>query len=375
MKRPTTLAVLLLVFATSCVSTRSAPAGSASGAAAAQRMREYFDNGMAKIADGAVAEGARQLVSVLAERRKPGVSGSDVDEIAALAETELAKIGAALSLEAGPEWIDDANNQRTGGTFDAGTPGALQPSVILTYNMGRARSLVAGAPVVFRFERGGGTLTAAVNTNALGQATCSLGRFNDASGEQVVRASVEFRVEGFVYRFEGVMKDFVYAPPGRRAVIVALERTPTGVVQPPVILDAVFNAIKGVNLDFSQYDGALAPERFLTCFAGDPAAIRALGLENDTVYLVMALNECTQTVQIVAQGKALNMWKAPTNATIRIIRASDGKVLFSAIANETGQGNTPEKAALDGLARAVPAARTIIESRLAEIRAALAGGK
>lgn len=338
-------------------------------------MREYLDNGIAKIADGAVAEGARLLVAVLAERRTPGAAGSDVDEIAGRAGTELAKLGAALSLEAGPEWIDEANNQRTGSTLEVGTPRALQPSVILTYNMGRGRSLVAGAPVAFSFEHGGGTLTAAVNTNALGQATCSLGRFDSAASEQVVRAAVEFRVEGFAYRFEGVTKDFAYAPPGRSAVIVALERTPTGVVQPPVILDAVFNALKNVHLDFSHYDGALAPDRFLKCFAGDPASIKALGLENNTVYLVMVLNECPLPVQIVVQGKAMNMWKASASATVRLIRAADGKILFSAIAEASGQGNTSEKAAHDGLARAVPETLTMIKSRLAEINAALGEGK
>jgi hypothetical protein len=374
MQRIAALVVFVVAVAAACVSSGPAPESRAGGGGAVARMREYLVTGMTKVADGAVAEGARQLVAVLAERRKPGVAGAEADEIASLAETELGKIAAALSLEAGPEWMDEANNQRTASTLDVGTPKALQPSVILTYNMGRGRSLVSGAPIAFAFERGGGTLTAAVNTNELGQATCSLGRFDDVAAEQVVRAAVEYRVEGFVFRFEGVMKDFAFAPPGNRAVIVALERTPAAVVQPPVVLDAVFNALRGVSLDFSHFDGALAPREFQKLFAGDRSAIAALGLGEDVAYLVTVLNDCTRITQIVVQGKAMNLWKAPTSATVRLIRAADGKILFSGTAEAAGQGGTGEKAASDGLSAAASAIANLIAGRLPEIEAALAEG-
>jgi len=377
MNRVAALLVVVVAVAAACVSGGPGPASEsrAGPTGAIARMREYLDNGMAKVADGAVAEGARQLGAVLAERRRPGVAGPDADEIAALAETELGKLGAALSLEAGPEWLDERNNQRTAGTLDVGTPKALQPSVILTYNLGRGRSLVAGAPVTFAFERGGGTLTASVNTNELGQATCSLGRFDDVAREQVVRAAVEYRVDGFVYRFEGVMRDFAYAPPGTRAIIVALERTPVAVGQPPAVLDAVFNALRGVDLDFAHFDGALAPREFQKLFAGDRTAIAALGLGEDVAYLVTVLNECATATQIVLQGKAMNLWKAPTPATIRLIRAMDGKILFSATADTGGQGGTAEKAAADGLSAAASAIAQAVSGRLSEIEAALAGGR
>jgi hypothetical protein len=375
MKRPALLAALGCAIAASCVSTGPATAARENGSGSISRMRDYFDNGMAKVADGAVAEGARQLVAVLAERRKIGAGGGEADEIAELAETELGKLGAALSLDAGPEWVDASNNQRTASTLDVGTPKALQPSVILTYNMGRGRSLVAGAPIVFRFERGGGALTAAVNTNELGQATCSLGRFDSTASEQVIRAAVEYRVEGFVFRFEGVLKDFAYAPPGRKAVILALERASTGIVQPPSVLDAAFNALKGVDLDFSHYDGALAPDRFLKVFAGDAAAITALGLERCTAYLVTVLNECAPPKQVMLDGKAYNIWKAAAGATIRLIRTADGKIIFSGTADGAGQGGTAEKAASDGLSAAASALAKMLGERVAEIRAALAERK
>jgi hypothetical protein len=169
------------------------------------------------------------------------------------------------------------------------------------------------------------------------------------------------------------MKDFAYAPPGRRAVIVALERTPTGVVQPPVILDAVFNALEGVNLDFSHHDGALAPDRFLNCFAGDPAAIRALGLEKDTVYLVMALNDCT----LIEKSKNYqNILIAYVTPTVRIIRVADGKILYSATTTRVqGAGPTEGLALPRGFRFAADAIAEKIRGDLAGIQAALAGGK
>jgi len=371
MKRLAILVPIVCVVLSSCTSTGLTSPTTSGSSGSVPRMRDYLDNGMAKVADGAIAEGARQLVAVLAERRKVAAAGGEADEIAELARTELGKIGAALRLDAAPEWLDEKNNQRTGSTRDIGNPKALQPSVILTYNMGRGRSLVAGAPIAFSFERGGGTLTASVNTNELGQATCSLGRFDGVDREQLIRAAVEYRVEGFTFRFEGVARDFAYAAPGRRAVIVALERSPTAVMQQPLVLDRVYTALKDANLDLSHYNGALAPELFLKVLAGDPAAIRALGLEKETVYLVTAMNDCTK----VERNTTYNIMQASLLTTVRIIRVADGSVLYSNTIQRTKSATTESIAVTFGLQEAAAGIAEKLREALPEIRAALAGGK
>ena len=111
------------------------------------------------------------------------------------------------------EWLDENKNQLTGSTLDIGSPGAMQPSVILSYNMGRGRTLVPAAPVVFQFVKGGGTLTGYVTTNEYGQATCSVASLDSQAGESVIRASVVFRVNDFSWAPQGLEKDFVFVPP------------------------------------------------------------------------------------------------------------------------------------------------------------------
>jgi len=146
-------------------------------------MRDYLDNAWRRSPTAPWPRGARQLVAVLAERRRLAAGGGEADEIAEIAETELGKLAPRSRSRPVPSGSTRRTTSATASTLDVGTPRALQPSVILTYNMGRGRSLVAGAAIAFGFERGGGSLTAAVNTNDLGQATCSLGRL-DSTGER-----------------------------------------------------------------------------------------------------------------------------------------------------------------------------------------------
>ncbi len=97
--------------------------------------------------------------------------------------------------------------------------------MILTLNYGGAgKALVTGAPIQFEFIQGGGVLTAFVNTNDYGQANCNLASLDNPNSENIIRASLVYKTRGFAYAFEGVTKDFVYAPPARRATILVMER-------------------------------------------------------------------------------------------------------------------------------------------------------
>ena len=349
------------------------PAAAETGGEAGARMREYLSNGLAKINEGSVTEGIRQLVAVLAERQALASAPREVQDIAGRAEAELTKLGAALSLDSGLEWVDANKNQLTGSVLDVGSPKGIQPSVILSYNMGRGRTLVAGAPILFEFAKGGGVLTASVSTNEYGQATCSIARLDSQSQESVIRAALVYTVKGFTYEVQGVQRDFVYAPPSRRATILVLERHPKGLNQPPIILDAVYNTLKGVAFDFSHYDGVLMGEAFMNVFSGEPKAIQSLGMQKDVSYLVMVLNDCIAVNQVVLDGKTYNIFKSQTTATTRLIRVADGKILYSgAVQGVLGQGGDTGKALLDGFRKAAEAMSGKLSKDLPEISAALA---
>jgi hypothetical protein len=371
----------LTAFLTACASTGPSPeprvggmtAEAASSTGALSRMKEFFSSGTARIDEGNVMEGARQLVAVLAEAESLINPPRDAMDLARGAEAALTSLGAALAMDSGLEWVDQGKNQLSASALEAGSPTGLQPSVILSYNMGRGRTLVAGAPILFEFVKGGGVLTGFVSTNEYGQATCSIARLDSQTQESVIRAGVVFTIDGFSYRMQGVQRDFVYVPPARRATILALERLPRGTNQPPIILDPVYNALKGVAFDFSHYDGVLMGDAFMRVFSGDPKAIQALGMQKEVSYLVMVLNDCTAVNQVVLDGKTYNIFKSQTTATTRIIRVADGKILYSgAVQGVPGQGGDAAKAGLEGLRRAATEMADKLLKDLAEINAALA---
>jgi hypothetical protein len=371
------LAALLAFLPAGCQSTAPAPKPASSGQKdPAALMNDYLAAGRQKIDEGSVVEGARQLVAVLGELEKLQAPSAPAVEAAEQAQADLTRLAAALSLDSGVEWLDANKNQLSGSTIDVGSPGAMQPSVILSYNMGRGRTLVAGAPIAFEFTRGGGALTGFVSTNEYGQATCSVASLDTQAGESVIRASLAVTVNGYTWRPQGLVRDFLFVPPARRATILAMERHPQGTSQPPLILDPVYNALKGVAFDFSHYDGVLMGEAFARVFSGDPKAIQALGVQKEVSYLVMVLNDCAAVNQVVIDGKTYNIYRSRTTATTRIIRVADGKILYSAaVQSVQGQGGDAAKAIQDGLRKAAAEMADRLTKDLAEIGAALAQRK
>jgi hypothetical protein len=369
------LPVLAIIILASCGTTGGTQGtGATLGAKDAEdRMKSYLSNGIDKVNQGAVSEGIQQLIAVLSVKQKTVSPTPAVNDLANRAEKELTTIGSALSLDSGTEWLDENKNQISASVLDVGTPKALQPSVILAYNMGLGRTLVAGAPIFFEFIQGSGTITSYVTTNEYGQANCSVAKLDSQAKEQIIRASLIYRVDGFTYRFQGVEKDFAYVPPTLTATILVLEKSSSGPNQPPIILDSVYNTLKDVTFSFSQYDGALLGDEFSKVFGGDPKAITAMGMKKGISYLVMVLNDCYNVQQLELDGKKYNLWKGYATATTRIIRVADGKILYSGqVQNVSGQGGTPDKSVLDTYRVAATAMAEKLKADLKDINAVLA---
>jgi hypothetical protein len=340
----------------------------------ARRLNEYLENGLAKVDQGAISEGINQLVTVLAEAGAAGSTSGDIRAIVDTAETELTKIGAGLELEAGTEWVDANKNQISVSSIDVGGENALNPSVILTYNFGSGKALITGAPIYFEFVRGSGLLTNFVATNDYGQSNCAIARLDNPNGENIVRASLVYRVKGYSYPFQGITKDFVYVPPARKATILVMEKAGEMIQDDPVILDSVYNRLKDMAFDFSQYNGVLLGDAFMKVFGGDPDEIRRLGLEKEVSYLVMVLSDGYYVNQVELGGKKYNIFKSQTTATTRIIRVSDGKVMYSGTVQAVGgQGGSEDKAILDGFRNAAQAMAEKLEADYPEIDGVLAG--
>jgi hypothetical protein len=340
-----------------------------------QKMEIYLETGVAKIRQGLVSEGIKQLVSVLAEKQKLTRSFPQAEETAQAAEIELTKLQATIALEADPIWLDSALNQKSGSTLYV----SFGPVVILTQRTQTGRSLISNAPIRFEFLKGSGTITQEVNTNEYGQASCTIGSFDSAQKEHVIRASLTVTVGDFVHRMEGVYRDFLYAPPSNRAAILVLERSEHGVAEDPYILPPVFETLKKLEYDFSLYNGVLSPEDFMHIYAGKAASIGKLDLEEGISYLVVLLNDCYSVRQLELGGRKLNLFVSDAKATTRIIRVADGKIMFqksvelSKNRNTHGQGGSEAKAVLDVLRRASHAMAEALEASFVEIRRSMTG--
>jgi len=340
----------------------------------AQRLNEFLENGLEKLDRGVISEGINQLVSVLAGADAAGSVSGDIRVIVNAAETELTKIAAGVEMEAGTEWVDANKNQISASAIDVGTEYSLNPSVILTYNFGAGKALITGAPIYFEFAQGSGLLTNFVATNDYGQANCAIVRLDNPNAETIVRASLIYRIKGYSYPFQGITKDFVFVPPARKAAILVMEKAGEKIQDDPVILDSVFNRLKDMAFDFSQYNGVLLGDDFMKVFGGDPNSIKRMGLEKEVSYLVMVLNDGYYVNQVELGGKKYNIFKSQTTATTRIIRVSDGKIMYSGTVQAVGgQGGTEDKAILDGFRNAAQAMAEKLETDYPEIDGVLAG--
>jgi len=340
----------------------------------AQRLNEFLENGLQKLDQGAISEGINHLVSVIAEASAAGSTSGDIRAIVNTAETELTKVAAGLEMEAGTEWVDANKNQISASAIDVGSEYSINPSVILTYNFGAGKALITGAPIYFEFVQGSGLLTNFVATNDYGQANCAIARLDNPNAETIVRASLIYRVKGYSYPFKGITKDFVFIPPARKATILVMEKAGVKIQDDPVILDSVYNRLKDMAFDFSQYNGVLLGDDFMKVFGGDPSSIKRMGLEKEVSYLVMVLNDGYYVNQVELGGKKYNIFKSQTTATARIIRVSDGKIMYSGTVQAVGgQGGSEDKAILDGFRNAAQSMAEKLETDYPEIDKALAG--
>ena len=145
-----------------------------------------------------------------------------------------------MALEADTQWLDRQGNQIAAQTLEM----ELMPSVILTIKQETGRSLISNAPIQFSFVKGGGVLTSPVNTNDFGQANCAIAGIDNPQAEQVVKASLVYKVRGFTYAFSGVQREFVYRPPLQKATILVMEQSRLGVASDPFVVDPVFQELK-----------------------------------------------------------------------------------------------------------------------------------
>ncbi|MBN1797841.1 MAG: hypothetical protein JW822_04665 [Spirochaetales bacterium] len=377
MKKIITLGLLCLVIVFGCKTDADTVQDVAADdeAALVSEMETYLNNAFEKMDQMAVSEGLNQFVAVLAIKDKLKKPSVKAEELVKSAETELTKIASGLRLFPGPDWLDENDNQITGSTMELGKEKALNPEVLLVYNVG-GEIAVTGAPVEFSFIKGGGLLDKTVTTNDYGQALSLIAKVNDVKQEVVVRATVTVTVKGYTYRFENVTRDFIFVPPSRRATIIVYESAPDFISDHPFIFDTAYKTLKNIDFDFTQYNGVLMGKEFLKVFGGDIGAIKKLALEQGVPYLVMVYNDCYRLNKAHAD---FEIYISEVKATLRIIRVADGKILFETVAyadkahDNPGQGSSMEKARNNGFQKAAKELESDLKKKFKQINEALLG--
>ncbi len=337
-----------------------------------KKMKTYLANASQKMEELAVSEAASLYVNALALKESLARPPQTVLELAAEAETALSKIEAGCLLQAGADWLNADAVQ-----IAAGSTGALvSPKVTLWYNVDGSRIAVSAAPVVFTVKQGPARIagTGLTVTNEYGEASIPPPAISDPSRETVLNAAVVFSAGGYRYPFRQTKLDLVYRPPAKRAVILVLERDDEGLANDdPYVLDPVYGALRKMDFDFSQYNGRLLGDEFMKVYGGDPAAIKKLSLERNVPYLAMVLNDC---YSVRRQGN-LSIFVSEGRATLRIIRAADGKILFEAVGyadrkhDNYGQGNSHDNAARAAYKRATAGLVTALSEKATELNEAL----
>ncbi len=341
-------------------------------------MRDLLEEGLENIDGGLVSEGIKQVVSALAVYHKFEGSHPEADKMARRAEATLARLEPAIAMVvADTAWLDESGNQKSGSTLNT----ALQPSIILTFRSDSGPTVISNAPIRFEFVRGGGIISGVVNTSEYGQANCAIARLDSPQQENIIRAVLEYRTKGFTYRFKGVMREFVYAPPSRKATIVVLERSEEGISEDPQILGPVYARLADLDFDLSLFDARLEPGEFIKVYGGDGKAIAKMGLEADVSYLIVVLNDCTSVRQLEIGGRKMNLFVSEARATTRIIRIADGKIMYQTVVESSkargnhGQGGSQYVAIVDVLRRTSSAMVESLEQEFPQISKIMLGSK
>lgn len=343
-----------------------AAAGEAGAAQAAEAVAELEAKAEEAFALDRTAEGMRLYVAAMGRAHKAGLAEA-LERLRAKAEA----LAATFSIEAHESWIASDGTQLVGDLRALARAQGPMPAAYLYRSYGNAKAPVADATLRFSAVANEAALTASVSTDARGLANASVSAVANADQALIVRVYPVFSAEGFSFAVASVYRDFVYAPPAKRAIAAALERTPAGYRDGPGALDAVAAGLRALGLDAESLGSSVAPERFMAAFGGDRAALSSFEQGSDAGYYALAYLEIGPASQMQYQGRVYNIFIAEASYALRILRG-DGSLAHTLSANGIrGQGGSERGALEDALHRAREALAAAMKAEAPAIAAAL----
>ncbi len=312
-----------------------------------------------------LSEGLQFYISALGRASKAGMKAR-TDELVGILNTA----GTRLTIEPHESWIAEDGAQRAGNARSAARGEGLMPMVYLYESYGFGKSVVQDAMIRFEFVNNEGKLNASVRTDSRGMANTTITAVASPGRDATVRAYPVFSSEGYTYALKTVFRDFSYLAPPNIALVMALERTPAGFNENPRVLDAVSSALKPLGVQTISYNGRMAPDRFMTAFAGDSKALASFAGSVSPGYFALLFVEVGTPVQMQLQGKLYNIFTATGKATLRIVRA-DGTIVFAEARDGIrGQGGSDQIAIDDCLVKIRSEMTALLEAKAAPIQKA-----
>jgi len=361
-------------YATLCLFLAAALCAAPSGAQSASpspvsEMSAYLAKAQDAADSNHLAEAIRSYIAVLAIAEES--PSPDAKAKADLASAQLQRIGTRLSLEPAGEWLDAKGTQVAGDARGLGKDGGLSPAVYLFENFGTGKSPVGDAPIYFQFAKNSGSLMSFVTTDAYGKANTTVAKLDMPGKDAVIRAFPLFKSRGKTYAFQSVFRDFAYLPPSNVVKVLALESSELGVSDNPGTVDSVATALKQTGLQILPFNAKLATEDFRKAYAGEPKALRSLGVTASSPYAAFVLVEVAPARQMELNGKKYNIFTAAAPVSFRLVRA-DGSIVYSLpVDGVKGQGGTRDAAIADAFKRARDAIGPELQKRLDAIQDSL----
>lgn len=312
-----------------------------------------------------LAEGMQFYISALGRATRSGMKAR-TDELTGILNTT----GAKLTIEPHENWLAPDGSQRAGDVRTAARGEGLMPTVYLYESYGFGKSVVPDAMIRFEFVRNDGQLNTTVRTDLRGMANTTISSIASPGQDATVRAFPVFSSEGFTFALRTVFRDFTYLAPPNIALVMTLERTPGGYSENPRVLDSVAGSLKQLGVQTINYNGLMAPDRFMAAFSGEADALAAFAGTSSPGYYALLLVEVGAPVQMQLQGRLYNIFTAPGKATLRIVRA-DGTVVFGEAKDGIrGQGGSEQAAIDDCLVRIRTDLTALLADRSASIQKA-----
>lgn len=338
----------------------------AAGQAAAEAVAELEARAEEAFALNRTAEGMRLYVAAMGRAHRAGLAEA-LERLRVKAEA----LAATLSIEAHESWIAGDGTQVVGDLRALARAQGLMPAAYLYQSYGSAKSPVADATLRFAAVANEAVLTASVSTDAKGLANASVSSVANANEALVIRVFPVFSADGFSFAVSSVYRDFVYAPPPRKAMVAALERSPAGYRDVPGALDAVAAGLRALGVDAKPISASLPPERFTAAFGGDRTILGSIEQGSEAGYYALAYLEVGPASQMQYQGRVYNIFIAEASYALRILRA-DGSLAHTLSASGIrGQGGSERGALEDAAHKAREALAEAMKAEAPAIASAL----